>query len=564
MKQLQTIRLLLIALAMVIAATAAPRLGIPTLTRIGILALVGVGAVALSLRQPPGDPWMRYTRALVAVAFLHLSGVVTPGAGWAGPAVFAMVHGALLAAGVAQMVLAFAGAARDEADGRDDLRAADLWILNLGVFCGIALAALALVSGEGLARAGANLLAALGFLSLFFLVAGGVRSRGPIALYSFVVLAALLFVVGMGGLRGWRAHATIRDGRRAIEAGQPRRALDAARRAAALQATLEWQGFERRIVRLERDAYLAQGRTEDALEAAARHIALSYIPRVLTGDDEHQLEFLRRYMDPGPLQPLLDEFAALEQVRRFIRLHRELDDMPEECEILHLLFLKSGRIDRLAERYDTAGLPPMRHAGSFIEALERIVANAGDEATRTRARYLLGVVRVAARQGEAARADFEAVLAVWPDDHNTLAFLERLVEARGDAVGLERLRALPRRIPIERMTGKKRGHNVDDTLWTALEAQPGAHAFAAEFRGRRELDIWPHVSVFMGEAAAPIFSAVVATDEWRAYEFEHRFEDAERSRLMMVFENDLYAERGPGLDALNRMLYFRSMLVTRR
>lgn len=565
MKNLQPIRFLLVALALALAALACRHASVVLIGKTTVLWVLAAGAAVVAFRADMADNWMRSTRAAILVVFVHLSGVLSPSRPVFGATVFGIL-GCLLALGGAMHLAAAARRAAADSERRTDLEVSDIWIMNLAAL-GVLLVALATLVSDfgvsGLLRAAARALAILAHLGLFLIAASMVRSRRGLAAWAGLALVGIGAALALGGGAALRAHLTVEKGQELARAGKMAEATKAARRATALNRTLRWRGLERRILRLQRDILMARGDTAGALRATARYLDATLADRALTPDDERQVRFAARYMAVEPLQPAIDRYAALEQMRRFIRLHDQLDSMPEECEILHILFLRLGYVDRFSERYDTAGLPPMSHAGSYIEALESLVEDAAQPRTRARARYLLGVVRYASRQFPEAQADFEAVGKIMPDDHNTLVYLERLAMARADKEEAERLRRLPRTVYAGRMTGKNaQSTNVDDTLWTAFESLPGRYHFEAEMRGLPEQRLWPRVSIFVGRGDTPVYSGTVATEEWRSYGFDVQFPDDARSRLLIVFENDLYRER-PGRDALNRNLYFRSMRITR-
>ncbi|HUT24817.1 MAG TPA: carbohydrate-binding domain-containing protein [Sumerlaeia bacterium] len=538
------------------------------LGRLTALALLALIPFLYLLRERGQRNWTHYSLPVIAVAFLYLSRVGAATDPALGVPAAVAVHLLIWTAYVAFMIQALRRVVRGDTD-REEIAALDLWLANLGIIC-LLLFVCDEFADEGLGMAAAlrGLARGIVFLSLgaaFVLTVKNTRTWRQMRAVSTLCVLALLAAAALGGARILRIRGALDAAERELAAGAGPAALDALERAEALNGTLQRPDFEKRVLDVRRDVYSTQGRYDLALGEMARRLLAPHRATAFKPQDLERLEFLQRYLNPDPLEPLTAKYAALKRVDRFFWLHDDLRQDAADYERLLLLFLQNGLLDRLEEAYATAGLPEIQDPGPFVQSLERIEADAPERSST--AQFFLGVLAFRAGDDDRAEKALLKALEVRPERHNALAFLERIAQRRGRADHLRNLQARPRAIAMQEMIGNHRvGESVNHTLRAAFEVNPGVYRVELEVCGRPAAGVWPEVSVYLSDAPSlaappgPILTATVKSAEWTTVRFEITFDRPARHRLLIAFNNDYYAAAGGKTE--DRNLYFGQAKIT--
>ena len=313
------------------------------------------------------------------------------------------------------------------------------------------------------------------------------------------------------------------------------------------------------------------------------------------------------YFQRAPLQPLLGKRNTPDSRRLFDRLHSSMDRRAALAEKMHYLFLKNGFLDRLRERYASAGLPPISDARAFVAALspleDRKLEAGGQrpgaggkteevlpttytlqttdhrlqtpdsrlqtpasrlqtpDSSLPEAEYLRGVILYQSGDRDGAEKAFRNVLAAQPEHANAISLLERIAADRDDKDALSQLQARLRRIANPEMTGNHSwGLNLLKILWCAFEVNPGRYEIEMEMHGQPAAGVWPEIGVFLDDSAQAVFRGSVESREWTTARFTLSFPRPGWHRLLLSFENDYTGVTAQGVKE-DRNLELRQLTI---
>jgi tetratricopeptide (TPR) repeat protein len=306
------------------------------------------------------------------------------------------------------------------------------------------------------------------------------------------------------------------------------------------------------------------------------------------------------YFQRAPLQPLLGKRNTRDSRQLFDRLHSSMDRRAALAEKMHYLFLKNGFLDRLRERYASAGLPPISDARAFVAALSPLEdqkleaggqrpeaggkTEGGQATTHTlqttdsrlqtpdsrlqppassppEAEYLKGVILYQSGDRDGAEKAFRNVLAAQPEHANAISLLERIAADRHDKDALSQLQARLRRIANPEMTGNHSwGLNLLKILWCAFEVNPGRYDIEMEMHGQPAAGVWPEICVFLDDSAQSVFQGSVESREWTTARFTLSFPSPGWHRLLLSFENDYTGVTAQGVKE-DRNLELRQLTI---
>ena len=560
-------------LALLVAAAASGWcLDYLSLARELALALLVLLACFLLWRGEERRVWARYVVALAIAGFVNISRIGAPVAPALGPWGFWALHLGILFCFSFYFVRILTRVSNADANS-EDVTALDFWLINLAFFCFAAIwLAEILRLGvrpatllSGLRRAVQILtLAALFLLSVKYLHA---TRRERVA--AVVLVCALCLTVALGATRFLRIEILLQRAARQLSAGQRAAAQEAASAAERDNGKMGWPPFDLRAREIRRDLFCATQRydlalkemTEYLLQLRKREMVRASFLRSAYSATPELFEFFKRYLQPVPLAPLLEKYNSLQQARFFLDIHDGSARNVADDAILLLLFLRKGFLDRLWERYATSGFPEMADLAAYEDALDSFSLR--QPARAAEAQFLVGVVRFRTGDYPGSLEAFRKVLEAQPDHANAITYVERLAAIQGQTDLLSTIRGRSRRIAPEMMQGNRRwGFNVDDTLWTALEVNPGRYGISLSVRGTPALGVAPQLSVFLGNTDKPLFQGTISSTDWTTVTLQETFASEGCHRFLLSFDNDFYGRNSQGV-LENRNLEFRGAGIER-
>lgn len=323
--------------------------------------------------------------------------------------------------------------------------------------------------------------------------------------------------------------------------------------ATTINGRLRFRGVEDRLLLQRAHILDALDRPADALGVLLKRYRLQF-PR----PDDAMLQSLSgQYLSTAPLETQIVALSHPAFLWRFDRLPLP-DDRAERSRLLGL-FARCGRLDRLQVEYAQRGL----REGLDFEYLLRCLRPpqfVGDESSRVWAEYFAGICQARLGQRDAARDSFRRVLSRWPNYHNARAWLERLGATSESPKDAALTSAPLNRVENAQMLGNHRwGLNVDDALWTALEATPGRYTLQFEVNGLPAESEWPVLMVYLDGAV--VLEQPVRTQAWTTVTREAEFTLDACHRLVVGFPNDIL--KAVGGRTINRNLYLRRIQIAK-
>jgi hypothetical protein len=409
--------------------------------------------------------------------------------------------------------------------------------------------------------------ATLNVAALLVLLPKAVASSRRAKTVAGLVISVCALALGTGAARYHYLARLLDRAQAEYGAHQLDQTKDLLRRVAAENRLLQSHGLSDRAELLKTDLTASSGDYSEALRGILEYLRVASSigfrkPAVKEDFDS--------YFQRTPIQILVNKRSTRDSRRLFDRLHYSLGRRPLLAEKMHWLFLKSGFVDHLQERYASAGPLPICDPQPFVVALAEIAASKPDPpgtvATKTvsgerpaiftpritvhslvAAAYLKGMVLYQSHDPEEAERALRDVLAVRPDHANAISLLERIAARRGDTGALSELRTRERRIVNAEMMGNHiRGLNVIKVLWTPLEVNPGRYEFEVDMRGKPAVDVWPECRAYLDDSSEPVFAESVESREWTTLRFHLEFVSSGWHRLLFSFENDFKSVSAQG------------------
>ncbi len=395
-----------------------------------------------------------------------------------------------------------------------------------------------------------TILAPLGYLLLIGEVAGAHRdaTRRSLVQRSLFWCPCLAVCVTVGQMLAMGIEA--RRSRMELASGSPTQALR--RNAAAMQfnSRLRLAAAENQLLLTRARILHLLERPDAALAALLKRRRNLFLPPT----DPALRRLCDDYLSTRPLEPHIAALSHPSSLWRFERLPLPKDDV--ERSFLLGLFARRGLLDRLLLYDAQYGWAENLDFGYLLESLERAEPQADSNAAAWQA-YFKGICAFRLGLAEAARGEFQQVLAHWPDDHNAHVWLERLDALAADAPSTVS-RTTTGRIANARMIGNHRwGLNLDDALWTALETRPASYRFQFIVRGLAGEGEWPILQVYLD--GQRVLEYPVQTDQWATVVWEARFETDGHHRLVAAFANDI--NKTVKGRRINRNLYLREIRI---
>ena len=572
------------------------RADVVTLGRIAVLAVLLLAVVCI--RGKDIHRYAYFTGCMLAV-FVYLSRIASPRQ----PALGLIVSWSLNV-----LVLLWACGwcllARKRVLGRPGAAPPLSRIENWVLLCGCALGFYAFIthgqgSSHGLRHIGGAVLAWISVFNIGALLVllpktlgRPVRARVTAGLMILVCASAL----GVFAARYCRLERVLDQASAEFQAKKFTPSWETLRKAMDQNLLLQSHALSDRIELLKTDLTASSGKYSEALDHVLDYLRL-----------ESSLGFRKpaakadfdSYFQRAPLQPLLGKRNTPDSRRLFDRLHSSMDRRAALAEKMHYLFLKNGFLDRLRERYASAGLPPISDAQAFVAALSQtgdwgletgkktekkdssslkpttssLLAGethallspvSGLKPTAyslTEAEYLKGAILYQSGDRDGAEKAFRNVLAAQPEHANAISLLERIAADRDDKEALSQLQALLRRITNPEMTGNHSwGLNLLKILWCPFEVNPGRYEIEMEMRGQPAAGVWPEICVFLDDSAQAVFRGSVESRIWTAARFTLSFPRPGWHRLLLSFENDYTGVSAQGVKE-DRNLELRQLTI---
>lgn len=537
------------------------RADVVTLGRIAVLA--GLLLAVLCVRRKDIHRYAYFTGCMLAV-FVYLSRIASPRLPALG-FIFSWILNLLVLLWACGWCLL----ARKRVSGRPDtappLSRTENWVL----LCGCALGFYAFIthgrgSSDWLGRIGGAVLAWISVFNIGALLVllpktlgHPVRARVAAGLMILVAASAL----GVFAARYCRIERVLDQASAEFQAGKFSTSWETLRKAIDQNLLLQSHALSDRIELLKTDLTASSHKYPEALDHILAYLRL--VSSLGFRKPAAKADF-DSYFQHGPLQPLLNKRNTRDSRQLFDRLHSSMDRRAALAEKMHYLFLKNGLLDRLRERYASAGLPPISDVQAFVAALsppEGRSPEAGGKKEEiqpttsslhsitsslqptaynlTEAEYLKGVILHQSGDRDGAEKAFRIVLAAQPEHANAISLLERIAADRDDKEALSQLQARLRRIANPEMTGNHSwGLNLLKILWCAFEVNPGRYEMEMEMRGQLAAGVWPEICVFLDDSAQAVFRGSVESREWTTVRFTLSFPRPGWHRLLLSFEND--------------------------
>ena len=528
------------------------RADVVTLGRIAVLAVLLLALVCI--RGKDIHRYAYFTGCMLAV-FVYLSRIVSPRQPALGLVVSWFLNVLVLLWACGWCLLA-----RKRVLGRPDTAPPLSRIENWVLLCGCALGFYAFIthgrgSSDWSGRVGGAVLAWISVFNIGALLVllpktlgHPVRARVTAGLMILVSALAL----GVFAARYCRIGRVLDQASAEFQAGKFAPSWETLRKAMDQNLLLQSHALSDRIELLKTDLTASSHKYPEALDHILDYLRL--VSSLGFRKPAAKADF-DSYFQHGPLQPLLNKRNTRDSRQLFDRLHSSMDRRAALAEKMHYLFLKNGFLDRLRERYASAGLPPISDVQAFASTLsqaggwrlEEKQKEGGSQAyslqptaySLTEAEYLKGVILHQSGDRDGAEKAFRNVLAAQPEHANAISLLERIAADRDDKEALSRLQARLRRIANPEMTGNHSwGLNLLKTLWCAFEVNPGRYEIEMEMRGQLAAGVWPEICVFLDHAAQAVFRGSVESREWTTVRFALSFPRPGWHRLLLSFEND--------------------------
>ena len=557
------------------------RADVLTLGRIAVLAVLLLAVVCF--RGKDIHRYAYFTGCTLAV-FVYLSRVASPRQPALGLVVSWFLNVLVLLWACGWCLLA-----RKRVLGRPDTAPPLSRIENWGLLCGCALGFYAFIThGQGssdwLGRIGGAVLAWISVFNIGALLVllpktlgHPVRARVTAGLMILLCASAL----GVFAARYCRIERVLDQASAEFQARKSTTSWETLRKAMDQNLLLQSHALSDRIELLKTDLTASSGKYSEALDQILDYLRLvsSLGFRKPPAKADFDSYFLR-----APLQPLLSKRNTPDTRRLFDRLHSSMDRRAALTEKMHYLFLKNGFLDRLRERYASAGLPPISDVQAFASVLsqtgdwgletgdwrlEEKQKKGGSQAyslqptaySLTEAEYLKGVILHQFGDRDGAEKAFRNVLAAQPEHANAISLLERIAADRDDKDALSQLQARLRRIANPEMTGNHSwGLNLLKILWCAFEVNPGRYKIEMEMRAQPAAGIWPEICVFLDHSAQAVFRGSVESRIWTTARFTLSFPRPGWHRLLLSFENDYTGVSAQGVKE-DRNLELRQLTI---
>jgi tetratricopeptide (TPR) repeat protein len=550
------------------------RADVVTLGRIAVLTVLLLALVCI--RGKDVHRYAYFTGCMLAV-FVYLSRVASPRQ----PALGLVVSWSL-------NVLVFLWAcgwcllARKRVLGRPDTAPPLSRIENWVLLCGCAVGFYAFIthgrgSSDWLGPIGCAVLAWISVFNIGALLVllpktlgHPVRARVTAGLMILVSASAL----GVFAARYCRLERVLDQASAEFQASKFTTSWETLRKAMDQNLLLQSHALSDRIELLKTDLTASSGKYSEALDHILDYLRL--VSSLGFRKPAAKADF-DSYFQHAPLQPLVGKRNTRDSRQLFDRLHSSMDRRAALTEKMHYLFLKNGFLDRLRERYASAGLPPISDVQAFASALsppegrrlEEKQKEGGSQASSLQppasslpeAEYLKGAILHQSGDRDGAEKAFRNVLAAQPEHANAISLLERIAADRDDKDALSQLQARLRRIANPEMTGNHSwGLNLLKILWCAFEVNPGRYEIEMEMRGQLAAGVWPEICVFLDNSAQAVFRGFVESREWTTVRFTLSFPRPGWHRLLLSFENDYTRVSAQGVKE-DRNLELRQLTI---
>jgi tetratricopeptide (TPR) repeat protein len=557
------------------------RADVVTLGRIAVLAVLLLAVVCI--RGKDVHRYAYFTGCMLAV-FVYLSRIASPRQ----PAL-----GLLVSWSLNVLVLLWACGwcllARKRVLGRPGAAPPLSRIENWVLLCGCGLGFYAFIthgqgSSHGLGRIGGAVLAWISVFNIGALLVLLPKTLGrPVRarVTAGLMILACASALGVFAARYCRLERVLDQASAEFQAKKFTPSWETLRKAMDQNLLLQSHALSDRIELLKTDLTASSGKYSEALDHVLDYLRL--VSSLGFRKPAAKADF-DSYFQRAPLQPLLGKRNTRDRRQLFDRLHSSMDRRAALAEKMHYLFLKNGFLDRLRERYASAGLPPISDVQAFASALSqaggwrletgdwRLEEKQKKEISQayslqptayslTEAEYLKGAILYQSGDRDGAEKAFRNVLAAQPEHANAISLLERIAADRHDKDALSRLQARLRRIANPEMTGNHSwGLNLLKILWCPFEVNPGRYEIEMEMRGQPAAGVWPEICVFLDDSAQAVFRGSVESRIWTAARFTLSFPRPGWHRLLLSFENDYTSVSAQGVKE-DRNLELRQLTI---